>query len=288
LNERDWLIITTLHEEKNITKTGKRLYISQPALTYRINQIEKKFGVLLFHRGRYGIDFTKEGELVASYAAEMLRKLKNLQENLSNQGEQIHGILRLGSTRTYSLYKLPNLLNKFSKLYPGIDFNVITDVSNNLIDYVLKNRLHVCFIRGNIPYWRHQKHTVATEKLYIVSNKEIHIEDLPSLPRIDGARDPSLKTLITDWWNENFSGPPLIAMTVDNLEITKKMVANGLGYTISPSMLFDEDEKDFFTIPLKDNKGHPLLWETAIYYRDSVKKLALVKSFIEFIFENAK
>ena len=41
MEERDWLILKTLYEQKNITKTAKILYISQPTLTARIKQIEE-------------------------------------------------------------------------------------------------------------------------------------------------------------------------------------------------------------------------------------------------------
>ena len=47
MDERDWQIIKTLYEEKNITKTARMLYLSQPALTTRIKQIENHLESLL-------------------------------------------------------------------------------------------------------------------------------------------------------------------------------------------------------------------------------------------------
>lgn len=51
MNERDWLIIHTLFQEKNITNTGKVLYISQPTLTKRLQQMETELGVKIVNRG---------------------------------------------------------------------------------------------------------------------------------------------------------------------------------------------------------------------------------------------
>lgn len=50
--ERDFELLKILHEEQNITKAAERLHISQPALTYRIKQIEKEFGTKIILRGK--------------------------------------------------------------------------------------------------------------------------------------------------------------------------------------------------------------------------------------------
>lgn len=54
MNERDWHILKVLHEHRNITKTAQSLYISQPSLTKRIQQIEKEFNLKIVERGTRG------------------------------------------------------------------------------------------------------------------------------------------------------------------------------------------------------------------------------------------
>ena len=44
MDEKDWNAIRVLYEEKNISRAAERLYISQPALTYRLKNLEKEFG----------------------------------------------------------------------------------------------------------------------------------------------------------------------------------------------------------------------------------------------------
>ena len=51
MEERDWLIIKTLYEQKNVTKTAEKLYLSQPTLTARIKHIENALGAKLLYRG---------------------------------------------------------------------------------------------------------------------------------------------------------------------------------------------------------------------------------------------
>ena len=65
MEDRDWLIIKVLNEQKNITKTAQALFISQPYLTTRIRHIEDEFGVKMIYRGSRGVHFTPEGDYLA-------------------------------------------------------------------------------------------------------------------------------------------------------------------------------------------------------------------------------
>ncbi|MXQ55706.1 helix-turn-helix domain-containing protein [Shimazuella alba] len=64
MNEQDCLLMGYLDEERNLTRTAERLYITQPALTYRLQQIEKEFGVSIIVKDKRGIRLTPEGEFM--------------------------------------------------------------------------------------------------------------------------------------------------------------------------------------------------------------------------------
>ena len=74
----------SLYEEKNISRAAERLYISQPALTYRLKNLEKEFGTTLFYKVKGGIEFTPEGVHLVEYAEEMLKKLQKTKDNMLN------------------------------------------------------------------------------------------------------------------------------------------------------------------------------------------------------------
>ena len=118
MDERDWQIIKTLYEEKNITKTARILYLSQPALTTRIKQIENHLGITLIYRGNKGITFTSAGERAAIFALKILNEISTFKEELANLGDEIGGILRIAAPSILASYYLPQLLSKFQELYP--------------------------------------------------------------------------------------------------------------------------------------------------------------------------
>ena len=74
LDDKDWRILRMIAEEKNITKAAARLFISQPALTYRLKNIEEEFGAQVVTRVPSGVVFTPQGDLLLSYVSEMLLK----------------------------------------------------------------------------------------------------------------------------------------------------------------------------------------------------------------------
>src|SRR4051812_18429961 len=93
LDERDWMVLQALYREKNITKAAQHLYISQPALTNRLQQLEKDFGVKIVNRGRRGVQFTPQGEYLAKSAHEMLLAMQKIRENVLNMEDNVAGTL---------------------------------------------------------------------------------------------------------------------------------------------------------------------------------------------------
>lgn len=120
------------------------------------------------------------------------------------------------------------------------------------------------------------------ETICIASKEKIEVRDLPSLPRIDYRTDALLKTMIENWWRDNFSGPPLVGMEVDKGDTCKEMVRNGLGYGILPSVLLEKDQS-LHQMDLKDKQGNPLIRNTWMLYHEKSLELKLVKAFVEFV-----
>ncbi|RXT00681.1 LysR family transcriptional regulator [Ammoniphilus sp. CFH 90114] len=281
MDNQDWVILHTLFAEKNITKTADKLRISQPALTYRLQQLEQEFEIKIVHRGRRGVAFTPQGEHLVKYADEMLLQLRKTKEYLQNMDTKVQGTLRLGVSSIFARYKLPTILKNFHSQYPDVDFNVTTGWSEEVINHVYQQKVHIGIIRGdyNFPF---QRKLLLEENMCIVSQKQIDINDLPNLPRIYYNTDTSLKKLIDNWWHERYSHPPLITMEVDKMETCKEMVLNGLGYAILPNILLNENE-DLFIAKCTTLDGVPLIRRTWMVLREEDLEISIIKSFVNFL-----
>ncbi|TYR79406.1 LysR family transcriptional regulator [Priestia megaterium] len=281
MDARDWLILQLLYKEKNITKAAKSLYISQPALTNRLQQMEKEFGVQIVNRGRRGIQFTPQGEYLAKCADSMLLNLQQIKEHVLNMEHTLTGTLRLGVSNFFTDYKLPGLLKLFKDQYPDVEFKVATGWSSDVAHSLYNQDVHIAFVKGDYN-WHDQKRLLFEETICIASKQPIDVHNLPNLPRIDYHQDHFLKTAVDNWWAENFTQPPLVSIQVDKADTCKKMVENGLGYAMLPHMLLDDSE-DIHLIEMKTKDGIPLLRKTWMYFHEESLKINIVKAFIEFV-----
>ena len=281
MDYQDWEILKVLYEKKNITKAAQSLYISQPSLTRRVQQMEKEFNVTIIQRGTRGVQFTPQGEYLAKCAYEALDNLRRIKEVALNMGQEVVGTLRLGVSNYISKFKLPHLLKLFRGLFPKVEFKVFTGWSREVFELVYNQEVHIGFVRGDYQ-WSEPKLFLFEENICITSKEKIQIHDLPNLPRIEYEMDTLMKAIIDNWWSGTFSQPPLIGMEVDKGDTCKEMVINGLGYGILSSVLVDKIQ-DLHRINIANERGEPIVRNTWMFYHEKSLKLKLVKEFVEFV-----
>ena len=280
LDEKDWKLLVNLYAEKNITKTAKKLYISQPSLTYRVKQLEKEFGITLLHRGNKGITFTSEGEYLVKYAEKMLSELRQAEDALANMNNQLQGTLRLGSSSNFAHYELPSILEGFIYLYPDIDVQLKTGWSTDILELLQSESIHAAFIRGDIK-WSGEKMLLSEERMSIVSKHEINLGDLPQLNYIKYDTDQHLKTTLDNWWIKTFDVPAHVSMEVDRIETCKEMVKKGLGFSVMPNMSLRRED-DLYTKEIKID-GQPVTRQSWLLYKSDMIDLKIVESLSHFV-----
>lgn len=281
MNIQDWRIIQTLYTYKNITKTAKALYLSQPALTARIRKIEKYYDISLVVRHRRGVQFTSEGEYLAEWAPRILNQNELIKDNLNNMRREMTGTLRIGVSKFMAKYKMPEILRLFKRMYPLVEFQVLTGWSGDVYKQILNRDVHVAFVRGDYP-WSEGKDLLFEERLCAAYTKPFTWDDLPHLPRIAYDTDPRLKNEVDNWWTEHYDVPAYTTIEVDQVDTCKEMIIHGLGYGILPCVIM-KDYSDIYQKMLVDSKGDPLIRKTWLYYHEDVLEINMVNQFILFV-----
>ncbi len=280
MEDRDWLIVQALHAEKNITKAAQSLYMSQPALTARLQHIESEFGVQLVHRSTKGIQFTAEGDFLVESSADVVNRLNQIKSEIHNISEKNAGTLEIGASNYLTLYTLPGLLKRFKQIYPNVKFKVTTDWTKNIFSLIYNQKAHVGFVSVDYGGCK-QPHMLYEEPICIASAEPFELADLPNLPRIDYKSDYLLKTQLDKWWRENFTQPPMLSMMVDKLENSKEMVRHGLGYALLPSRIVQDS--GLHKLIIQDKQGVPIMRKTWMISNEASLELPLVKLFVDFI-----
>lgn len=281
MDDKDLIIFTTLYEEKNITHTAKRLFISQPALSDRLKKLEKEMGIELFIRQPRGIIFTPAGVKLNAYFKKLLADHKEFKRDILRNNDIVSGQVKFGCSNIFAKYKMPKLLSQFKELYPEIELTMFSGYSCNAYKELLQGNLQVCIARGN-HNWSESKTLLWSEPLCMMSKVPLDIEDLPNQPYIHYSTDPALQDVLEDWWFSHFTKPPKTIITVNSMETCLKLVQENLGYTLL-SQSCVQDSPDLIATPLTLINGDPLLRNTWMYYRKAYEDIAPVKTFVEFI-----
>ncbi|MGE4282999.1 MAG: LysR family transcriptional regulator [Clostridia bacterium] len=282
MKESDWVILDTLYRYPNITKASSVLFMTQSSLTKRLQKIESNFNTAIATRNPKGITFTPQGEYLARKASELLAQFKEIQQQVMKMDDGSIGTIKMCTTNSFGRFTLPSLLQKYKTLHPKVDFDIISGLSSDAVRMVRNEELYIGFIRG---YHKFEgiKHLMSVDQCYIVSKKEIELDELPYIPRIEYVLDISTIKFLDKWWYDNFTVPPLKGMTVNHGDTCREMIANGFGYGVFLVPEFIDSTNDLFKMPMRTNDNKFLTRKTWMICNSDSYKIPLVKNFVDFI-----
>ena len=111
-------------EEGSMSRAAERLFISQPAVSKQIGELEAALGVSLFDRLPRGLRLSAAGELLAGHARRLFAVEAEAEQAIAEMKGLRQGKLTLGASLTIGDYLLPKLLGVYHKRYPGIELHL--------------------------------------------------------------------------------------------------------------------------------------------------------------------
>lgn len=139
-------IFLAVCKEKNITKAGETLFISQPAVSNAIKELETYYKTPLFDRISKKLYLTQAGETLYQYALHITSLFDELETSMEFQNENT--LLKIGSSITIGNYYMPFLVSHFKKMHPLIQTRVNIHNSDVIEKMILENELDFAFIEG--------------------------------------------------------------------------------------------------------------------------------------------
>lgn len=134
----------------SITRAAEELYISQPAVSQSIRQLEVQLGTPLFKRMHKGMELTAQGgALVYEDVEKALKLLGGVENKLSEMNQSATGTLRIGASETIFQYCLAEKIVAFHKQFPNVKFELLSDISSRTIEQLKTDRCDIGFL--NLP-----------------------------------------------------------------------------------------------------------------------------------------
>lgn len=133
--------LVVVAEQKSVSSAARALFVTQPALSRRLQQLEEELGARLFLRGRGGVTLTEAGRIATEEARAIVERYGRIKERIREQESLETGIVRLGGGATAVSFLVPKAIAAFRKRYPGVRFEVLEQGSRDVESDVLSERI---------------------------------------------------------------------------------------------------------------------------------------------------
>ena len=275
----------------SFSRAAEVLQLTQPAITARIQTMERELGEELFERGGRGVRLTDAGRTYHPYAERILRTLQEGRDALEEVGTLRLGSLRLGSALTISTYVLPRILHTFRQRYPGVDVVIRTGRSEQVLSMLQADEIQIGLVRAlshpdleTVHLYNDEIALIAYPEHPFAGGPRISVEDLASQPLILFDRGSSYYGLIHNLFRQ--AGViPNVAMELDSLEATKRMVEEELGIALVPLVTVERELAAGTLVRVDMSDAEPLEHPIALISRRNRKRPRTVQAFVDTLAE---
>jgi DNA-binding transcriptional LysR family regulator len=252
-----------LAEDLHFTRAASRLHVAQPALTKRIQQLERALGVRLFVRTRRSVRLTADGELLLEKARQVLRAADDLTTTARRLREGEIGRLRIGFTPSAPHHVLPALMRTFRRWHPEVTCVLSEASSDDQVRQLIDGDLDIGILRP----------PAACPPLLLCTTflEEPYVAVLPRNHRLAGARAVSLADLSSESFvliarrvvaaihdqilaacaAEGFTAR--VAQEASHIHAVVALVAAGCGVSLLPRSAAELGVRDVVCKPLRQN-----------------------------------
>lgn len=176
----------------SFTKASQELFVSQPAITKHIRELESLYGVRLFDRRGNTISLTRAGELLMEHCGRILAEYRKLEYDMHLLNNECVGELRLGASTTISHYVLPQILAAFTEKYPKMRVSLIDTNSRNVEKALQEHRIDIGMIEGvfRAPSLHYESFLcdelvpVTSAKSHLASKNILSVDEFKSIPLV--------------------------------------------------------------------------------------------------------
>lgn len=253
-------------ECKNITKASEKLYVSQPALTNQIKQLETSLGGELFVRKNKGVELTTLGQTLYSQIKPLINQLDNMEDIALSQQNLNTGILRIGANSSNCNQIIAKILISFASIYPNIKIIMKRANQKELLLMLEQNQIDIAFfdtcpVPNNIKTIK--KYPVDYQLIgnvdYYNKYKDKPLSQIPTNEIILPTINNTSRTFIDTYLKQNgiFIEPKY---ELDNYILVYDFIKSGLGIAFV--------NLEFYKDNIEKHEVYPLFEDIKIFARE--------------------
>jgi DNA-binding transcriptional LysR family regulator len=274
----------------SFTKAAEALFMTQPAVTFQIRQLEEHFNTRLFDRAHGRIALTPAGQAALEYAERILALSAEMDTRMKEMGGQVAGALLIGASTTIAEYLLPQILGKFKLEFPGVVPRLFVANSEAVQARIAERTLDLGFIEGGSHLPSLINDVCCDDELQVVCApghplaklKSVSPQSLAEHPYV--CREPGSGTReVVDRYLEKEGVPPdslRVVMELGSPEAIKGLLSTGAGFAIMSRVTAAKESRAgvLALVPLSPR----LTRNFAVVYPKERFHSRLVNSFVQF------
>jgi len=198
-------VFYTVARRLSFTKAAEELFISQPAVTKHIHELEQQLGMALFERIGNRIKITRAGQIMLKHADDIFTSYRNLEYEINQLKHEQGGLLSLGASTTIAQYFIPPLLAQFNQRYPEVTSSLISGNTEQVEQALLDKTIQLGLIEGRsknpvLKYVEFAKDEIALigNVKYDYGETPLTANDLKSIPLLMREQGSGTLEVITD------------------------------------------------------------------------------------------
>lgn len=237
----------TVMNEGSMTAAADKLYLTQPAVSQQIRNLEEDLGVELLVRGVRSIKMTPQGEVLYEYAKKIIHLTQQAEIAIKSIGNQMKGQLRIGSLNSIGLHLMSPIVGRLMRHNPDLKLKIEYDTGEELIKGFKKGLYDVLIIPDvkmefSTELDGVEQKFLAKEEMWLVgTNKDekmpqqISSKDLGAFPIVNFAEEfPGFNRLLADKLTDQGVKYSNIFESA-NVGTLKRVIEAGLGWGFLPA-----------------------------------------------------
>ena len=275
-------IFLEVYHLQNVTKAAEALYMSQPAVSRAIRELELHYGIRLFERINRRLYTTEAGHRFYSYALHITKLCDEMERGLKNWDE--FGVLRVGASISMGTVFLPKVLSAFRKKNP--DFQILSTISNAemLRQALLDDRLDLAVMEGGVIDPMLTAEVISEDCLVPVlppdspvREKEVLLSELSAFPMLLREKDSAGRRFLDHIFALHEIQAEVLLESISTQAILRCVHA-GLGISFLPKLLAEESIRRGLvsTCTVKDEafrRENYLVWHKQKFLTNSAKEV---------------
>jgi DNA-binding transcriptional LysR family regulator len=179
-------VFLTVAARLSFTKAASELFITQPAVSKHIRELEEEYKIKLFERNGSKIAVTKAGHLLLQHTKRLFEIYRDIDFDMSALIHEQRGLLRVGASTTLSQYIIPPVLARFHQKMKEVKITLINGNTEQIEKSLLEKEIEVGIVEGQlknkgikyIPFLKDELVLVCKANHSLAKKNEITKEDL--------------------------------------------------------------------------------------------------------------